>query len=325
MRKFICVLLGFCLVIGFVGCASSRETSIGDIRLADITPEHRNTLIGIINNMARESVLGHIDSPETAAFTHTPTWEHEWYFGRNYTVNGVVIGQNFSGTASAMSFSVEIDLDDEIVTLLVLDGVTINVTMPEEAERQIAQARIDALQREADRQVDEGEFIRPTIAEIQTFINFSNNFTLTEGRFIWGYGVSLSNLNVSRVTSGVMISDGEMNYPGLSLTYRGNSWIYFDRITLEIDGVNVELSFDQEQVSRRTVTNGISETVGVHSLDIMRQLAEADEVVVHFLGESNREHTMNRWELNGIKLILELYDMVQARPLLMEHIDLWFE
>jgi len=127
------------------------------------------------------------------------------------------------------------------------------------------------------------------------------------------------------VGSTLFLSRGNLGYPSLVFNYDGTSWIFMDSATIAIGDVRHDFDFSRQNVGRDTRRGGVNEWViylpSAQSLAVMRDMAEASSVDVRLRGSNGtQDHTLTTAELNGIRTIIALYDMLVERPELINHI-----
>ncbi|MCL2223625.1 MAG: hypothetical protein FWB96_01510 [Defluviitaleaceae bacterium] len=168
-----------------------------------------------------------------------------------------------------------------------------------------------------------------TEKEIQAFIDLGDNFEFSYDQFdsrltIWGYRMSVHNVNSTSILSSVQIVDGRMTPPSLTFRYVGSTRLNLDRITVFTGNGGEDLAFRRNDIHRDTHSGGVhEERVSLSTAQtwtIMRSLISSSETTVRFRGDRNADHQLNSGERSGIKNLLEFHDMVQLRPDLLDHI-----
>jgi len=164
-----------------------------------------------------------------------------------------------------------------------------------------------------------------TETDIQEFVNFMSRFEINydvmdDTHFIVGY-LGFSNTSVG---STLFLQRGSLEYPSLMFNYDGTSWIFMESATIAIGDIRHDINFTWQSVQRDTRRGGVNEWTiqsSAHALMVMRDISEASSVNVRLRGSSGSlDLTLTTAQLNGIRNILALYDMLIERPELVNHI-----
>lgn len=106
----------------------------------------------------------------------------------------------------------------------------------------------------------------------------------------------------------------------LQINYTGDNWIFFDNITIWIDGENYYKSFDYSDIVRDNEHGDVWEyvdfsTTGENTdyIGILRKIANSNETIVRFQGrERSYDLTVSTSDKNAINEILTAYDTIKS-------------
>lgn len=100
------------------------------------------------------------------------------------------------------------------------------------------------------------------------------------------------------------------------MSYAGNDWIFFDNITINVDGTNYYKTFDYFDVNRDNNYGGVWEYVDIsvtsNDMEILDAIANSDQTIIRFQGDEYRyDKTVTQTEKDGIRSILDAYEIVK--------------
>lgn len=100
------------------------------------------------------------------------------------------------------------------------------------------------------------------------------------------------------------------------MSYAGNDWIFFDNVTISVDGTNYYKSFDYFDVTRDNNYGGVWEYVDIpveeDDLEILNAIADSDQTIIRFQGDTYRyDKTVTQAEKAGIRAVLDAYDFLK--------------
>lgn len=101
------------------------------------------------------------------------------------------------------------------------------------------------------------------------------------------------------------------------MSYTGDDWIFFDKITFNIDGKNYYKTFDYSDVIRDAGGGNVYEIVDINveesDIEILNAIASSDQAILRFQGDAYwYDKTVTQAEKNGIQSILETYNILNV-------------
>jgi hypothetical protein len=111
--------------------------------------------------------------------------------------------------------------------------------------------------------------------------------------------------------------DSGKAYLRIVYDYTGNDWVFFDKVTINVDGVKYTREFDYFDVTRDTVVGGklyenIDNAATDDDIEMLRAIAESSETIVRFSGSSyHSDFTVKSSDKEGIKNVLDAYDLMK--------------
>ena len=111
-------------------------------------------------------------------------------------------------------------------------------------------------------------------------------------------------------------ADAVSTWIRLKYHYTGVEWVFFEEVTLTVDGVIYEKEFEYFDINRDNDAE-VWEWVDVQptqeDLEMLRAIAASKETVVRFEGTSHYfEFTMSSQDKEGITQVLDAYDLLRA-------------
>ena len=106
----------------------------------------------------------------------------------------------------------------------------------------------------------------------------------------------------------------------LLMTYAGPDWIFFDRAYLSYDGNTLEIKFDKYNNKKTEVLYGgricewIDVLVNEEDLQFLKDFSRATEPKMRFSGKYTKTRTLSAKEINGLRDILNAYDVLKETP-----------
>lgn len=106
----------------------------------------------------------------------------------------------------------------------------------------------------------------------------------------------------------------------LQINYTGDNWVFFDNITIWIDGENYYKSFGYSDVVRDNQYGDVWEYVdfaiigeNTDYISILQKIANSNETIVRFQGrERSYDLTVSTSDKNAINQILTAYDTIKS-------------
>lgn len=101
----------------------------------------------------------------------------------------------------------------------------------------------------------------------------------------------------------------------LQYRYTGDSWIFFDSVTIVIDGEKYTKTFGYNEVDRDNDTE-VWEWVHVNptssDIDMLWKIANSKETIVRFQGDTKHyDMTVSSADKKGIKDVLTAYELMK--------------
>lgn len=109
---------------------------------------------------------------------------------------------------------------------------------------------------------------------------------------------------------------GSNTWLRLAFHYTGDNWLFFEKITISIDGENYYFIYDYYDVERDNGSGDVWEWVDISptsaDIEMLRKIADSTETIVRFHGENNYyDLTISSSDKSGIKDVLEAYEKLK--------------
>lgn len=119
----------------------------------------------------------------------------------------------------------------------------------------------------------------------------------------------------------VSIYMGEKNnsvWLGLTMSYKGDNWIFFDTAYLSYDGNTIEIPFDKYEEYKSENDGGyVWEWINVipssNTISFLREFAKSKNAKMRLTGKYEKTRTLTDNERKGIIDVLNAYDVLSAR------------